>query len=81
MLTTRNTRRLIDEAFEDEALVLGGLLTLHKVDDRFVHRLVRSLAVIRRRTVRAFESLGATNTESGAGHPAISAFLRDLRRP
>jgi hypothetical protein len=79
VVSTQDARKLVDQAFEDGALVLGGLLVLQPVDDRFIHRFMRSLAVIRRRTLRAFETAEARAAQVGSGHPAIAEFLRELR--
>ena len=79
MLTTQDARKIVNQAFEDEALVIGGLLAVQPVEDSFVRRLVRSLAVIRRRTLRAFEAAGSRNAQNEAGHPAIAEFLQELR--
>lgn len=88
MLTTEDARDLIDQVFEEEALVLGGLVAVHPVDDQFVWRLMQNLAVIRRRVVRSAEDLGAVRTgrqptgdATITPHPAIENFLKKLGSP
>ena len=87
MISKAEARALIDDLFEEEALVIGGLVAIQKVDDDLVWRLVRSLDAIRGRTLRRLDeepSLGDVEQQhqrpSVKPHPAISDFLRSLRR-
>ncbi len=87
MISKAEVRDLITDLFEEEALIIGGLVAVHKVDDDLVWRLVKGLDVIRGKTLRRLE-----DEESGdqAGpqphranlkpHPAIEDFLLSLRR-
>jgi hypothetical protein len=87
MLSRTEARRLIDGIFEQEALIIGGLVTLREIDDDAVWRLIRSLDVIRERTLRALEEKEADLTDEPPDdvpnlepHPAVEEFLLKLRR-
>lgn len=77
MLSTAEARELIDDLFEEEALLLGGLIALHDVDDDLVWRLVRSLDAIRRKALRRLAADAGPQTP--LPHPAIEQFLETVR--
>ena len=87
MISEAEARELILDLFEEEALVIGGLVAIHEVEDDMVWRLVRNLDVICGKTLRR---LDAKNQPDGDGplsrepklqpHPAIEDFLQKLRR-
>jgi hypothetical protein len=87
MISTAEARDLINDLFEEEALVIGGLVAVHKLDDDLVWRLIKNLDVIRVRTLRR---LGDEPPDDDAKpwyrrpnlkpHPAIEDFLLSLRR-
>ena len=86
MLSTTEARTLVNDLFEQQALVIGGLLATHALDDDFVWRLMRSLDAIRNRTIRR---LGDGPEDGGPDspdeltvhrHPAVEEFLSKLRR-
>ncbi len=88
MINRAEARELIDELFEEEALVLGGIVAVHAVDDDLVWRLVRNLDAIRGKALRR---IAAQEPDRVAGapaarpnlrpHPAIEEFLLKIRRP
>ena len=87
VITKAETRGLIAEVFEETALVLGGLVAMHPVDDDFVWRLVRSLDGVRRKAVRRVNECDVRPWDDAAPaethprrHPAIEDFLLELRR-
>ena len=87
MISKAEARGMIDDIFEEEALVIGGLVAVHEIDDDLVWRLVRNLNAIRSRTLRRLdEELPLDEIElqhqrpNVKPHPAISDFLRSLRR-
>jgi hypothetical protein len=87
MISKTEARDLIADLFEEEALVIGGLVAVHAVDDDLVWRLVKSLDVIRGRILRRLEDEApADRPESQLQksnlkpHPAIEDFLLSLRR-
>lgn len=79
-------KSLIQQLFEEEALVLGGLLATHDIEDDFVWRLVRNMDAIKERTLRRLESCQQIDQDPQGEdaqfepHPAISEFLERLRR-
>lgn len=87
MLSQAEVKVLIDDLFEEEALVLGGLVAVHDLDDDLVWRLIKNLDVIRGKVMRRLkdselETLdeAATQLPSIKPHPAIEDFLLKLRR-
>jgi len=85
MISKAEARQLVDDLFEEEALVLGGIAAVHRVDDEIVWRLVKNLDAIRRKTLRRIEGRSAADAgPSGCcdlrPHPAIEDFLIKLRR-
>ena len=80
-------RELINDLFEQQGLVIGGLVAVHKVDDDLVWRLIRNIDGIRRKFLRRLEE--KTPDDEGGGtsqrtelkpHPAIEEFLLSVRR-
>lgn len=87
MISKEETRDLINDLFEEEALVIGGLIAVHDVHDDFIWRLVRNLDVIRGKVLRRLDdSASPQPDEEPTGrsklkpHPAIEDFLLKLRR-
>lgn len=87
VISKAEARRLIADVFEEAALVLGGLLAVHRADDDFVWRLVKSLDVIRCKAARRIDECDAgPGTDARRPethlrpHPAIEDFLLKLRR-
>jgi len=86
MLTKTEVKELINDVFEQQALVLGGLVAMQGMDDELVWSLVRSMDTIRMRTLRSLDSAGPAEGDSGEGradlkpHPAIEDLLLKLRR-
>lgn len=80
-------RGLVADVFEEIALVLGGLIAVHRVDDELVWRFVRGLDGVRLKAIRGIETRDqeamsdSTPTEPDLRpHPAIEEFLLKLRR-
>lgn len=87
MITKTEARRIINDLFEEEALVIGGLVAVHDLDDDLVWRLVKNLDVIRGRFLRRIEARDANDNGNGSApqpnlkpHPAIEDFLINIRR-
>lgn len=87
MITEAEVRELITDLFEEEALLIGGLVAVHKVDDDLVWRLVKSLDVIRGKILRRLEDNELSDDIAVAPrrpnlkpHPAIEDFLLSLRK-
>ena len=83
-MTTSEVRELLDDVFEEEALVIGGIAELHGISDEAIDRLIRSLAVIRDKVRRRIDDpLGAPAlqpTRVCEPRPAIEQFLARLGR-
>ena len=87
MISKAEARDLINDLFEEEALVIGGLVAVHVVDDDLVWRLVKSLDVIRGKILRRIEDEESEREITHQSHgpnlkppPAIEDFLLSLRR-
>jgi hypothetical protein len=86
-MSEQDTRKLILDLLEEEALVIGGLIAVHDVEDEFVWRLFRSLDVIRRKALRRLNrphrrrpAGRETEGDPRQPHPAAEEFLARLRR-
>jgi hypothetical protein len=73
---------IIQDAFEDVALLIGGVASLHQLDDQLVRTLIRRLDHVRS---RALARLAQTDNHASQAskpakpyrlHPAIEGFLR-----
>ena len=87
MITKAEVRELITDLFEEEALLIGGLVAVHKVDDDLVWRLVKNLDVIRGKILRRLEDKELPDDATVPPHqshlkphPAIEDFLLSLRK-
>jgi len=87
MITKAEAREVITDLFEEEALLIGGLIAVHKIDDDLVWRLIKNLDVIRAKALRRLEDDELPDDAGPAPrrpnlkpHPAIEDFLLALRR-
>lgn len=86
MNTMEEAKVLINDLFEEVALVIGGLAAVHDINDDLIWRLMKNLDVIRGKALRRFDDRDSEN--GGAPekrpnlkpHPAIEDFLRNVRR-
>jgi hypothetical protein len=79
-----SVRELLTELFEEEALLLGGVLAVNPASDDFTWRLVRGLDALRQRFLRRIdeapgEHAGRCERSRIEPHPAIEHFLRVIR--
>ena len=86
MITEAQAKDLIDDIFEEEALVIGGLVAVHDLTDELVWRLIRNLDVIRTRALQSLEEDEAEGPDelrpprpNLKPHPAIEEFLLRIR--
>ena len=87
MIGKAEARAVIDDLFEEEALIIGGLVALHAIEDEVIWRLIRSLDAIRRKALRRLadedprdDDTSETSEANLRPHPAIQEFLLKLRR-
>ena len=85
MLSKDEAKELLRDLFEEEALVIGGLVAVHEVEDDLVWRLMKSLDAIRTKTFRRLDETDPPDEPAAARphlepHPAIEEFLLKLRR-
>jgi hypothetical protein len=87
MISKTEVRELINNLFEEEALVIGGMVAVNEMDDDLVWRLIKNLDVIRGKVLRRLDD--RTSDEPNGQpprrpnlkpHPAIEEFLLSLRR-
>ena len=83
MTAKTQVKELLMDLFEEEALIIGGLVATHKVEDGFVWDLMRGIDAIRRRFSPQLEKSKDEDSEPEVKlkpHPAIEEFLLRLRR-
>lgn len=77
-------KALLDGIFEEEALLVGGLIAASSVEDKFVWRLMRNLDDLRQRYMKDLYAIERRSSrpraESVTPHPAVQEFLARLRR-
>lgn len=87
MMSKAEVKDLIRDLCREQALVIGGLVAVHRVDDDVVWRLVKNMDLIRRRFLRRLDDDGPD--DGGAAipkrpnlkpHPAIEDYLSMLGR-
>jgi len=85
MLSKTEVEDLICGLFEEEALVIGGMIALHGMEDSMVWRLMRNLDEIRRKTLKRLEDSFPDKDETSKErpdmrlHPAVEEFLLRVR--
>ena len=87
MMLKEEVKDLILDFFEEEMLLIGGLVATHKIEDDVVWRLVKNLDVIHRKVLRRLDDKDSDQEGGGPPrrpnlkpHPAIEDFLLSLRR-
>ena len=87
MISREEAKKLINDLFEEEALVVGGMAAIHEIEDDLVWRLIKNFDVIRSKILRRLGDKDSTGDEGVTEqspdvnpHPAIQEFLMKLRR-
>lgn len=82
MISKAEARQIVNDLFEEEALILGGLFAVYRSDDDLIWRLMKSLESLRGRTLRRIADSDQPPPESRkvdmpdmAPHPAVEDFL------
>ena len=85
MIEKTKVKEMISALFEEEALVIGGLVATHEVDDDLVWSLARSFDMIRERVLNSLTETEPFAPERGSSgkstlqpHPAIQELLRRI---
>jgi hypothetical protein len=82
-MTNAEVRKLIDDVFTKEALLIGGLVAHYQPSDGFIWRLFRNLGALRSslmRRLRKQRISGSLPTRQNlTPHPAIQEFLGELK--
>lgn len=79
--TSRDTESLVREAFNDVALVIGGVAVIHHVDDDLTWTLMKRLDRIRVRLLRDLRGLSRSDSFEPSAvkpprvHAAVEEFL------
>ncbi len=84
MIEKQEVQVLISSLFEDAALMLGGLIATHPLDDEVVWGLVQNLAATKQRAMDQLDKCQGNTPASDREismetHPAIGEFLQSLR--
>lgn len=87
MISRDEAKQIILDSFEEQALVIGGLVAVHKVDDDLVWRLMKSFDVILGKALKKLHVPSPDHDHDSAPgrvnvkpHPAIEEFLLKLER-
>ncbi|MBU1699757.1 MAG: hypothetical protein KJ970_09950, partial [Candidatus Eisenbacteria bacterium] len=84
MITKTEAIDLVDDIFEEQALALGGMVAVDRVEDSFVWQMVKTFDLIRRKILRRLDTEHPDETDDIPQpiqpHPAIEDFLLSLRR-
>lgn len=89
MIKVDEARNLVDEIFEQQALLIGGILAVYGMEDKTVWRLIRNMDVIRWNVMFKLDELEDEDDipddvlqEKNFNlkpHPAIEGFLGKIR--
>ena len=83
MTAKTQVKELLMDLFEEEALIIGGLVATHKFEDGFVWDLMSGIDAVRRRFFPRIEESKDEDSEPEVKlkpHPAIEEFLLRLRQ-
>lgn len=85
MFSREEARELLDDLFEEEVLLVGGIMARHQVGEEFIWTLMRNLDQIRNRFLSRIEEMPEETSEPGneanlTPHPAIEGFLLKLHK-
>jgi hypothetical protein len=78
-------KAIVQDAFEDVALLISGAAVLHQLDDRLIRTLVRRLGRVRTRALSRLARTGHQTSDRPSPapacrlHPAVEVFLRTNR--
>lgn len=84
MMSEAEVKEMLDRVFEEEALIIGGLVALYEVNDDVVSKIMNGLDAVREKEMRRLErgrakENGARSRPDFTPHPAIEEFLAKVR--
>lgn len=84
-MNRETAEEVLIDAFEEVALVLGGIFAVHRVDGQVIWQAAKSLSVIYRKAREELRSAGSGGSRAHAErkpepHPAIVELLAQLHR-
>ena len=84
MLSNPEAKDLVNQIFEEEALLLAGIVAVHRLEDDVVWRIARNFDLLRCRVLRRLDSKDAgeartTPPHALKPHPAIDHLLQAIR--
>lgn len=84
MVNEAEVREMLNRVFEEEALIIGGLVALYDVSDDIVFKLMDGLDAVRDKALRRLErgrakENGVRSRPDFTPHPAIEEFLEKVR--
>lgn len=83
MVESQISKRLVQDMFQEEALLIGGLITTYDMSDDFIWALCRNLDSIRIKYLRKLrqqkQSQNPTANLRLTPHPAVQELLRKVK--
>lgn len=78
MASKEAVKELFNDLFEQQALILGGIVAMHEVEDGIVWDVMRNLSVLRMKAMKSIDREYG-DPDQRKGHPAIEEFLKEIR--
>jgi len=83
-MSEAEVKDILDSAFEEEALIIGGLVALYDVGNDVVSKLMNGLDAVREKALRRLErgrakEHGTRPRPDFTPHPEIERFLEKVR--
>jgi len=83
-MSEAEVKDMLDSAFEEEALIIGGLVALYNVADDVVFKLMNGLDAVRDKAMKRLDrgrarENGTRSRPDFTPHPAIEEFLAKVR--
>ena len=84
MMHETEVKKMLDRAFEEEALIVGGLAALYELNDDVVCRLMSGMDAVREKVLRHLKHVRRKKHTKRlrpdlTPHPAIEKFLAKVR--
>lgn len=84
MLSQHEVKLLINDIFEEEALIIGGMAVIKKIEDDNVVRIIRNFDLLRNKFLQKIDAQSQSPEEmylkdNQRLHPAIQEFIKKLK--